>query len=184
MVKSGLVDRPEVSHYRLALHLGLAFLLFALVLHQALQFFGVKRETCTVNVRRLAIGFLAVVSLQIIVGAFVAGLKAGLMYNTFPLMGNAIWPPLFTMSPWYMNLLENPGTIQFVHRLWAFAIVAMVIALVLAAHAADAARSLQQLVYAAVAVTALQFILGVATLLKMVPTGLAAAHQFGWNHLQ
>jgi cytochrome c oxidase assembly protein subunit 15 len=179
MVKSGLVDRPEVSHYRLALHLGLAFLLFALVLMQALQFLNVKREQCSVNVRRLAQGFVAVVSLQIIVGAFVAGLKAGLMYNTFPLMGNALWPPLFTISPWYMNLLENPGTLQFIHRLCAFVIVAMVVALLFAAHSGSASRKFKQLVCSAAVVTGLQFVLGVATLLKMVPTGLAAAHQFG-----
>jgi cytochrome c oxidase assembly protein subunit 15 len=179
MVKSGLVDRPEVSHYRLALHLGLAFLLFGLVLMQALQFFGVKRQPCAVQLRRMAQGFLAIVSVQIIVGAFVAGLKAGLMYNTFPLMGNALWPPLFTMSPWYMNLLENPGTLQFIHRLCAFAIVALVVALVVAAHANEVGRTMKRLVYVAAVVTAMQVVLGVATLLRMVPTGLAAAHQFG-----
>ena len=185
MVQSGLSDRVDVSQYRLALHLGMAFLVLGGLVWQVLKLGdheagGIRLRTITAGEARLA-GVLAVlVFVQVIAGAFVAGLKAGLTYNTWPLMDGRLIPNgLVAKSPWWTNLFENVTTVQFNHRMLAY-----VIALALLGHAigvirrADDERLRVSAWLMAVGVVA-QVALGIWTLLALVPLHLALAHQLG-----
>lgn len=180
MVKSGLVDDPDVSQYRLAVHLGLALLLFVLVLWLA---FGVRGDggRAVFTPHRASLGGLlvgAVVVLQALSGALVAGLDAGRHYNTFPTM-NGIWFPteLLALEPLWLNAFENTTTVQFDHRLGAVITVLAVLAYALAClRREDPARGAGLFLLIAVAG---QFALGVATLLLVVPTSLGVLHQGG-----
>ena len=132
MVSSGLVDRIDVSHYRLALHLTVAFLILALLLWSAWTLPGpstaVARAPSTTRHRRAAQALLALIFLQVVLGALVAGMKAGLAHNTWPLMDGQLIPSgLWVMSPWYLNPFENVMTVQFNHRMVAYVLVAAVL---------------------------------------------------------
>ena len=184
MVKSGLVDRIDVSQYRLALHLSVAFLLLSLLVWLALDH-GVRARPVSAGVvsrgqRRTAALIVALVFLQVALGAFVAGLKAGLHYNTWPLMNGAVIPDdLFSMTPAFLNVFENPTTVQFDHRLAAYIVLAAALWHALGlwrTGAAPLARTSGLVV--AVAVVA-QASLGILTLLWAVPLGLGVAHQAG-----
>ena len=130
MVRSGLADRIDVSQYRLALHLALAVAIFGALLWVALSL-GPSRGRRRVQPSRLrgaAAIIVALVFLQIVAGAFVAGLKAGAGWNTWPLMDGRLIPDgLGAMSPWWANLFENALTVQFNHRLLAYAIALAVL---------------------------------------------------------
>ena len=177
MVKSGLVDQPNVSHYRLAAHLGLAFLIFALMFATGLKFAGVKKSPS--QALRLhswiVLGFLII---TIIWGAFVAGLDAGLIYNdTFPLMGGGFFPPdMWHLSPWWHNFLENHAAVQFTHRWLAMFTVAMVLGLW--AHAKKTGN-MPPVFHALATMALLQTALGIATLLSSIALPLAVMHQAG-----
>ncbi len=185
MVQSGLTERVTVSPYRLALHLGLAFVIFGWLLWTALD---VGRETrrsdrgarVGAGMRYGAAGLVGVILLQVLSGALVAGLKAGLTYNTWPLMDGALVPDgLLAMAPWYLNAFENITMVQFNHRLLAYVVV------VLAAwHLWSVLRAAndQPLVGSAVVVLVAilaQAALGIWTLLSVVPLPLGIAHQTG-----
>jgi heme a synthase len=168
MVRSGLVDRPDVSQYRLAAHLGLALLIYLYMLRLALDLLW--------PAARRASGFawfvLALVFVQALIGALVAGLDAGLHYNTFPLMDGELVPAgLLLQEPWWLNLFENPITVQFAHRIGAYAVTGAVLWFCW--------RSDHPLRGWLLAALALQVALGIATLLLVVPLPLAWAHQAG-----
>jgi cytochrome c oxidase assembly protein subunit 15 len=185
MVQSGLVERVSVSQYRLALHLGLAFAIFALLLWIALdtgqsQSRRITLDTVPSRQRRLADWLLALVFVQVFLGALVAGLKAGLTYNTWPLMDGMLVPDgLFSMSPWYVNPFENITMVQFDHRVMAYVLVGLAawhaIALARTADDERVVRSAWLLLLAMVA----QAALGIWTLLSVVPLHLGIAHQTG-----
>jgi cytochrome c oxidase assembly protein subunit 15 len=180
MVRSGLVDRVDVSHYRLALHLGLAFLILALLVWLALEVQDGPVAAASKAQRRAAVLLVALVLLQVVLGALVAGLKAGLAYNTWPLMDGRFVPAgLGTLSPWWLNVFENVTTVQFNHRVTAYALALAALwhaaALARGAGEAAAARSAAVLVLAVFA----QMALGVWTLLWSVPLWLGLAHQAG-----
>jgi cytochrome c oxidase assembly protein subunit 15 len=121
MVASGLVDRPNVSHYRLAAHLLTALLTFAVTLWVALSLGGRARVALSSRATRAVAAFAVLLMLQITYGAFTAGLRAGGMFNTFPLMGESLVPPgVGTLSPVWTNLTQNPITVQLIHRLLAW----------------------------------------------------------------
>jgi cytochrome c oxidase assembly protein subunit 15 len=185
MVKSGLVDRVDVSHYRLALHLGLALLIFALLLWLA---FGLSAwpaaarlsQDLASRARTLAGVVVALVFVQILLGALVAGLKAGLAYNTWPLMDGALVPDgIGALTPWYLNIFENATTVQLEHRLGAYVVTGLVLwqAWNLRRHAGGQPISTSALALAAVVLV--QVMLGIATLLAAVTLPLALAHQAG-----
>ncbi|WP_246148695.1 COX15/CtaA family protein [Skermanella pratensis] len=184
MVVSGLVDRPSVSHYRLALHLGIAFLIFALMLWIALGLLDPNprsgRSAAAPSLRRhsgLALGFVAV---TVAWGAFVAGLDAGMIYNTFPLMGGQLVPSdMWFLDPAPLNLVENHAAVQFTHRWLAIATGIVVLALTWRAVRADLSPRGHKLAYAAGAMMLLQIALGIATLLTVVSIPVAAIHQAG-----
>ncbi len=179
MVKSGLADRVSVSQYRLATHLVTACLIFAgtVWVMRALSPHSDDRAP-TAGSQRMAAVIACMALFQIYLGALVAGLHAGLSYNTWPLMDGAIVPGgLFLQQPWWINLFENPKTVQFVHRigayvLFALALVHMISSLRAAPQTTHARRSLVLF-----GLVSLQAMIGIFTLIWQVPLGWALAHQ-------
>ncbi|HEX8668570.1 MAG TPA: COX15/CtaA family protein [Allosphingosinicella sp.] len=176
MVASGLVERPEVSHIRLAIHLLTALTILAALLWVALDLLALARDSGARPARMptLAIWALCVLALQLMFGAYVAGLEAGYAYASWPKMGHEWFPSDAPMlEPFLRNFVDNPLVVQFVHRWWAWAAAAAVVLLARGAwragHRAPAA--------AAVALVALQILLGISTLLSGVELWVAAAHQ-------
>ncbi len=188
MVASGLTERVDVSQYRLAAHLGLAFIILGFIFWVALDLF--RHTSPTRHPRFLhpdiaiardgTIALTALIYIQIILGAFVAGLDAGLIYNTWPLMEGAFIPPdLFPMSPWIANFFEHRKLVQFDHRIVAYLVA--IAGAVLWYRSRNAmlpvnARKAQNMMLAAIG---LQILLGIWTLLAAVPIWLGLAHQAG-----
>ncbi len=190
MVASGLVDRVSVSQYRLALHLTIAFLILGALVWMWLRLSAVSAPRQDARLesvraghsRRTAVAtawvLLALLTLQLVAGALVAGMKAGLAYNTWPLMDGA-WVPsgLLIMKPWWLNAFENAATVQFNHRILAYLITGLAIwqawrLLPLGGAASVSAQAL-------LAVILLQVVLGISTLLAHVPLSLGLMHQGG-----
>ena len=175
MVASGLEDRTDVSQYRLATHLILACVILAYVLWTA-RGLSPKAIPSRAPVRLFALVIVGMTFLQIFLGGLVAGLDAGLSYNTWPLMDGSLIPGgLFQLTPWWRNFFEAVVNVQFDHRVGAYTLW------VLAVLHAWQCRMYPQTYSAwllAVLVTA-QAILGIATLLHAVPLPLALVHQFG-----
>lgn len=183
MVKSGLVDRPDVSHYRLTVHLGLAFAIFGALLWVAFDLLKPVRPDAALSRSPLKGWSLAVVLLvfvQSLLGGLVAGLNAGLVYNTFPLMDGMLFPPeLFHATPWWLNLLENPVTLQFNHRVGALVVTIAIVLVWLWSRRVGVDRGTRRAIDAMLLALAGQVALGVLTLIHMVPVGLGVAHQGG-----
>jgi|CXWL01.1.fsa_nt_gi cytochrome c oxidase assembly protein subunit 15 len=178
MVKSGLVDIPRVSHYRLAAHLALALLIYASMLWLALRALWPRRVPTPVSAAFRTL--LALVGVTIVFGAFVAGLRAGSMYNTFPLMGGR-WVPdgLLALDPWWINPLENPVTVQFLHRCLALLTFALCMSLWWQVRAPKCDRDQRTALHGLGAMALVQVGLGIATLLWQVPVTLGTLHQGG-----
>lgn len=171
MVKSGLETIPHVSHYRLAFHLLLALIIFALLLHQFLDYqIKPQKKRFKVNINCIKIT-LILIMVQMVVGAFVAGLNAGLIYNTFPLMEGKIVPSgLFYLQPLWLNFFESRVTVQFIHRSLALLILILTATLTVKnTHV----KPLYIMLFSVI----IQMILGIATLLLQVPTAIAILHQ-------
>jgi cytochrome c oxidase assembly protein subunit 15 len=181
MVESGLADRVEVSQYRLVAHLALALAIYAATLWIALDLLSGPGQTAVPpHWRRASEALIALVALTILAGGFVAGLNAGLTYNSFPLMDGSFIPAGYAqLQPFARNWFENVAAVQFDHRLLAMTTVAAVGGLWLAGWRAALPRPGRLALHALVAAAMLQFALGLATLLLVVPIPLAAAHQAG-----
>jgi cytochrome c oxidase assembly protein subunit 15 len=178
MVKSGLVDDPRVSPIRLAAHLELAFVIYGALLYLAL---GVTPKVAADELFALPRLVALLVLVMVLSGALVAGIHAGLAYNTFPMMNGRWAPPdLFVMEPWWRNFAYNVGTVQFVHR--ALALIVALAAfdvwwrILRADVTSDATRRWGHRLLVAVV---LQIGIGITTLLLHVPIMLAALHQAG-----
>jgi cytochrome c oxidase assembly protein subunit 15 len=177
MVASGQVDAPQVSHFRLTAHLGAAFLVYAFMLWTALNL--IYRPAGHTNHRRYpwAVALTVLISVTILSGGLVAGLDAGLIYNTFPMMGESLIPPgLMALEPAWRNPFFNLTAVQFDHRVLAimtFVLTVVVYAGLRKELPARARPARQALLITAAA----QVILGIMTLLLAVPTALATAHQ-------
>ena len=184
MVKSGLVDRIDVSQYRLALHLLTAFSILSLLVWLGLEAGPpgerVRLRTVTRGQRRTAVALFVLVFVQSGLGALVAGLKAGLTYNTWPLMDGQLVPEgLLTHAPWYLNFFENVTTVQFDHRMMAYAVVILAIVhLVTLIRSADD-EHIVRTAGLLVACVLTQMLIGIWTLLSGVPLPLGLAHQAG-----
>ena len=184
MVQSGLVDDPRVSHFRLTAHLGLAFLIFAAMFWVGLSLARPKRQADDARLivlRRFGSALSALILLMALSGALVAGIRAGFAYNTFPLMNGYIVPPeIMMIDPWYENFFYNMATVQFDHRLvaWALAVLGPVFwwRVRSTPGVSSVARAGANLLLALLVV---QLMLGISTLLLVVPLSLAAAHQAG-----
>lgn len=187
MVQSGLVDRPSVSHYRLAAHLSLALIIYSYILWLALRFWrnpsvsvaandAVPRVRSAMSDKVLGAAALGCITVTIVWGAFVAGLDAGLIYNTFPFMGDGLAPPeMWSKTPKLINLVENHASVQFVHRCLGLMTGAVVVVYALRGwtgtrHAIFACAGLWVFV---------QIGLGIITLLTQVWIPVAVLHQFG-----
>jgi len=182
MVKSGLVDQPAVSHYRLAAHLMLAFLIYACMLRMALAF-SCRPEPDAGRATVLRGGIKIVLGLAVLTmiwGAFVAGLRAGLVYNTFPMM-DAHWlpPELWAHKPLWKAFIEEPATVQFTHRVLAVLTVLSGLWLYKRARGFNVQGRAGVLFRALPWVLLAQAGLGIATLLHGVPVALGAVHQGG-----
>lgn len=184
MVVSGLVDDPRVSPYRLTAHLAIAVLLYAYMLWVALGlYFGeraIRPATPHHGFRRLAALLTGLIFVTILSGGFVAGLDAGMAYNTFPLMNDA-WIPegIFLMEPLYLNFFENLATVQWDHRLLATLVFCAVCAFWWFARRHPLANAAGVARHLLLGMVVVQLLLGITTLLWMVPTPLASAHQTG-----
>jgi heme a synthase len=190
MVKSGLVDDPRVSQFRLTAHLVIALLIFAAMLWMAMDLLSPPRaapgdalpasRTAASGLRRLGWLVAGIVGYMVVTGGFVAGIRAGKAYNTFPLMHGHIVPPeIFMIDPWWQNFFYNMATVQFDHRLGAWVLAFLVPFTwlwVRRSVAPPRARLAVNLLLAAVAV---QIVLGITTLVFAVPVALGAAHQAG-----
>ncbi len=179
MVKSGLVHRVDVSQYRLVAHLALALAIYSTILWVAL---GLARGSADVNIgavwRRANEAVILLVGLTIAAGGFVAGTRAGLTYNTFPLMDGHLVPAGYAqLHPFIRNWFENIPTIQFDHRLLALTTAAAVLLLWAAGLRAALPAPTRVALWALLAAAAVQVALGISTLLYVVPVPLAAAHQ-------
>jgi len=173
MVASGLQELVSVSHFRLAAHLILAFILFALM---AVNLFEIKFPNFVLNQgiyeRPILLkSFCIILLVQIIYGAFVAGLDAGLIYNSYPLMGKNIYPEEIFMVSFLELFFNNIATVQFIHRSLAFVLVIIAVILVRSGLLkTNLGQALALLLF-------LQFLLGIATLITVVNMHLAVLHQ-------
>jgi len=180
MVASGLSERTDVSQYRLAVHLTLACAILAAIVAVAVSLLPRRAASVFPRVRNGAAAILALVFVQIFLGALVAKTNAGLTFNTWPLMDGNFIPPatsLFAMAPWWKNFFENVLTVQFDHRMAAYAVLALA-----AFHAFDArtsARPIARGAFLLFALVASQAMLGVFTLLWAAPFAFALLHQLG-----
>lgn len=190
MVQSGLVDDPRVSQLRLAAHLGLALLIFASMFWLALSLLMPRSVTAAeapateaagaTALRRFALLIMALVFVQAIAGGLVAGIRAGLAYNTFPRM-NGQWVPaeILSLEPWFRNFTDNIATVQFDHRMMAWLLGILIPLFWLRARSQRVTARIARAASLLLAALILQFALGIATLLLVVPVPLAAAHQLG-----
>lgn len=191
MVKSGLVDNPAVSHYRLAAHLLNAFLSFGFTFWVALDLIKDKNPnifnfniplTKLLQLKNLGIVFFILLIVQIIYGAFVAGLKGGMIFNTFPLMGNQLVADSVGMA-WskggISSLLENEASVQFVHRYMAYIVAGLALYISYLLIKKNELRVLSNVGYLLGGMVIVQFLLGVFTLLYAVPVSLGVIHQAG-----
>ncbi len=180
MVKSGLIDNPDVSHFRLSLHLTFAFITFAYTLWVALDLMYPDKKFVLVSLKKLARITMAFLLIQIIYGGFVAGLNAGLIHNHWPLMSDGQFlheSVLLEKNSWLLRLTEGKSGVQFVHRTMAYIVVGLILFLFFKSKkhtlSSQQTNGLNALVY----IVFLQFALGVFTLLYSVPIWLGLAHQ-------
>jgi len=191
MVKSGLheltmsnSDKPRVSQYRLAAHLGLAFTVYSGLLYNALKHLLNENPLAYTKqlgrMKTFAHSSMALTFITALSGAFVAGLDAGLVYNSFPMFADR-WIPsdIAALNPWWKNMFENPTTTQFNHRVLALTTFSAIIATYMLASPIALPWRAKMAANAMLGMSFVQVGLGISTLLLYVPTHLAASHQFG-----
>ncbi|WP_298550710.1 COX15/CtaA family protein [uncultured Algibacter sp.] len=182
MVKSGLVDNPDVSHYRLAAHLTTAFITFAYTFWVALDLIFPQKKDISTSFRNLVRWGLAILILQIIYGAFVAGLDAGFIHNHWPMMseGKFIHETVYIeQNPVYKNFIEGKSGVQFVHRILAFVVLGFIIVIYMKAKRMLLTNYQKKGINLLLIIVGIQFLLGVFTILLQVPVWLGVAHQVG-----
>ena len=184
MVKSGLVDDPRVSQFRLTAHLSLAFLIFISMMWVALDLLTARqRSTASEALRKLqrtGIMLAILAFYTVVTGGFVAGIRAGKAYNTFPLMNGHFLPPeSFIIEPWYLNFFNNMALVQFDHRLGAWLLAFLVPWFLLKVWQANVSSRARLAAVVLLVSLIIQISLGIATLLLAVPVALGTAHQGG-----
>ena len=182
MVKSGLVDNPDVSHYRLAAHLTTAFVTFAYTFWVALDLIYPVNKDINKEFRDFIRFALVVLLIQIIYGAFVAGLDAGFIHNHWPMMseGKFMHETVFIeQHPWYKNFIEGKSGVQFTHRILAYIVVFLIIAIWQKSKKLQLTSLQSNGIFSLLIVVGIQFLLGVFTILYQVPVWLGVAHQVG-----
>lgn len=179
MVKSGLVDNPHVSQYRLTAHLGLAVLIYSFIVWTALDILNANVN----QFRNLALPSIMITGLifvMILSGGLVAGTRAGYAYSTWPLMGDSFIPAgLYAMQPAWLSAFEDITTVQFNHRILAYIIVLFILGFVVKALNLKVSGKLRTAVISLLVLLVIQISLGVSTLIFHVPISVAATHQVG-----
>tara|TARA_B110000046_G_scaffold185483_1_gene227301 strand:- start:2317 stop:3372 length:1056 start_codon:yes stop_codon:yes gene_type:complete len=179
MVKSGLVDKPDVSQYRLSAHLGTAVLIYSFILWTAFDLVS-RRTEQPAKLKTFSYTLSGLIFLMILTGGLVAGTKAGYAYPTWPLMGDSFIPTnLYSMTPAWLSAFEDITTIQFNHRIFAYIIVALVLGFAAKAFRASIQGPIRIAVFCLIGLMILQVSLGISTLIFYVPIPVAAAHQVG-----
>jgi heme a synthase len=177
MVASGLTERVSVSQYRLATHLMLACVIFVATMVIARGLAPHSAGPADASTRRFAGWMVLAVLFQIYLGALVAGLHAGLTFNTWPLMDGAIWPDgLMTMAPAWINFFENPKTVQFMHRMGGYALFGLTLWHAIAAWRAAPGSTHARRAALLFGLVAVQAVIGIATLLSVVHLHTALTH--------
>lgn len=180
MVASGLVDDPDVSHYRLTAHLGAALVIFGYMLWVAMDLRWPERHAPTGSLAGFARAISMLVFATVLSGGLVAGLDAGFSYNTFPLMDGQFVPSGYMdHSPWWLNFFENIPAVQFDHRLLAETTLAAILVFWFRARGAELSPRARTAVNALLVMALIQVGLGITTLLLVVPVSVAAIHQAG-----
>lgn len=182
MVKSGLIHDPHVSPYRLATHLLLGFAIFGVSFWATLRVYKEKLIRKGISLSPFLKGLLLLamggVLITAFMGALVAGLKAGLLYNTFPLMGDRLIPhEILTQSPWWRDFLENPVSVQFLHRTFALTTALFCGSLWVYQRYFSLSKSIFYGFTVMALAACFQVVLGIGTLIYQVPLFLAAFHQ-------
>ena len=180
MVRSGLIDNPDVSHFRLALHLTTAFITFAYTFWVALDLIYPEKVKIENSLRTIARFALALLLLQIIYGGFVAGLNAGLIHNHWPLMsdGQFIHESVFLeQKNLFLSFIEGKSGVQFIHRTLAYIVVASIVFLYIKSKKFTLSKAQTNGINLLLVLVFVQFALGVFTLLYGVPVWLGLAHQ-------
>ncbi|HEY4618414.1 MAG TPA: COX15/CtaA family protein [Flavobacterium sp.] len=180
MVRSGLIDNPDVSHFRLALHLTFAFITFAYTLWVALDLIYPNKTAVILPLRNLARVALVFLVIQIIYGGFVAGLNAGLIHNHWPMMsdGQFIHDSVFLeQKNLLLSFTEGKSGVQFVHRTLAYVVVAMMGLLFFKSKKFTLDKTQSNGISLLLILVLVQFVLGVFTLLYGVPLWLGLVHQ-------
>jgi len=182
MVKSGLVDRPDVSHYRLTVHLMLAIFIYSYLFWIFLKVYRPDNRVIvskkTIFIRKLSTIVLVLILTTLASGGLVAGLDAGSIYNTFPLMGDSLIPSeVMVLKPWFTNFGENVVTVQLQHRILGVITSIFVILLWIKAKATNVTNGMNLVINCLAVMTGLQIILGITTLVLASPIILASLHQ-------
>ncbi|MBF2708903.1 COX15/CtaA family protein [Flavobacterium soyangense] len=180
MVRSGLIDNPDVSHFRLSLHLTFAFITFAYTLWVALDLIYPIKNKAILPLKKIAIFALIFLLLQIIYGGFVAGLNAGLIHNHWPLMSDGQFlheSVILEKDTWFQRFTEGKSGVQFVHRTLAYVVVGLILFLFFKSKKYSLTQQQKNGLNALVAIVFIQFTLGVFTLLYSVPLWLGLTHQ-------
>ena len=177
MVKSGLVDVPHVSQYRLTAHLGLAIVIYAFIIWTALGLIN-KPSDQPSGLGRFACILSGLIFVMILSGGLVAGTRAGYAYSTWPLMGDSFIPPgLYAMTPIWLSAFEDITTIQFNHRIFAYIIAALMAGFAFVALRKNISPKARIGIYSMLFLLVVQITLGISTIIFHVPIAIAAAHQ-------
>lgn len=181
MVTSGFVDRDDVSQYRLTVHLGMAIVILGYMLWLALGLLPIAdRAIAPAGLKRLAYGVLASAFVTVLSGGLVAGINAGLIYNTWPLMDGGIAPyDIGALTPWWLNAFENHSAVQFDHRMLAYLTAALTLTYWLRMRGAAVHARARRASAVLAGMVGVQLALGISTLLLMVPVPLGVLHQAG-----
>jgi cytochrome c oxidase assembly protein subunit 15 len=178
MVRSGLHDIPEVSHYRLAAHLSLAFFVGVYVLWLAMDIYWPQLQRSAHTLRKWAWAFVGMLAIQVVYGAFMAGKKAGLLYPSFPdFFGEWFPAAAWTLTPTWLNFLANPSMIHAIHRWLGWGVALAGLALAVAVWRGEPSPRQRRLAIAIAAAVVAQLGLGALTVLWSVPLWTAVAHQ-------
>ena len=176
MVSSGLIDRIDVSHYRLSVHLVTAFLILSIIFWKFLELTDIKINKISFSLNLMKF-FIFLIFIQLIIGAFVSGMDAGTVYNTWPLMGSSYFPDDSKFIEFKnINVFDNPSIVQFVHRNLAYLIVIIYIYLLILVFR-DTNKIFRKPILIIGVSLLLQLILGVVTLLSGVKIIYASLHQ-------
>ncbi len=185
MVKSGLNDIPDVNHYRLSIHLTMAFIIYGYLLFLTFSIYDLKKNkkkltTKNKNFHLFNLFLICLILITIFSGGMVAGLDAGLVYNTFPLMGDVFIPlDIWELKPKFINFFENPVTVQFEHRILGIITFTLILLIWLYARIKNLPLSVKRKVNILLLVVLIQVSLGIATLMSYVETTTALIHQSG-----